>query len=694
MMGAMPFGATALLRLVAAASLAQAAPPQGSTPAAAASVRRNLLIVTFDTTRRDFVGFLGRTPSPTPNLDALAQKSVVFTDAFTVAPLTLPAHSSLLTGLYPVSHGVHENSAFKLPAGAATLAKILKEQGYATGAAVAADVLDPVFGIAQGFDRYNSPRGVAGGSLLPERRADEQVDQALADLAALRGNPPFFYWLHFFDPHYPYAAPVHFPATPEELSERDGAVRHSYVEEIHFADRELGRLLAWLEQQNLLDELVVVFAADHGESLGDTPESSHGFFLFDPTVRIPMFVRAPGLSPRQIATQVSLIDVVPTVLDLLAVDASARRFDGVDLAPLMKDGSVEPPDRALLLESWFAWLNYGWAPFDGCVQASFKYLRSARRELFDRSSDPRETRNLFDPAAPSSRFFVRRLEALRASAAARLESDPLELDAEERARLEKLGYAVATTRDDAPFDGAGGASPLPDAYTKAPLLKRLEEVTAAQANGRLDAAADLLRALVKQEPKSASLDEQLGLVLVDLAGRAAATRDPSALLDEAEERLRSALELDGRRAHAHFGLALCAVQRCERLRAAQRAARERGDLEGAKRLAPEERAQARRALRSFRDALVFDPGLSDCMMDLARFLESEAARALRASDLAEALADEREIVALIDRLLARLPADAKNRKELADHRAQAQARIVELERGGKSEKSERKDGAR
>lgn len=685
MMGAMPLGASALLRFVAAASLAQAGPP----PAA----RRNLLIVTFDTTRRDFVGFLGRSPSPTPNLDALAQRSVIFTDAYTVAPLTLPAHASLLTGLYPVSHGVHENSAFKLPASAATLAKILKEQGYATGAAVAADVLDPVFGIAQGFDRYSSPRSVAGGSLLPERRADEQVDQALADLAALRGKPPFFYWLHFFDPHYPYAAPVHFPATPEELSEKDGAVRHSYVEEIRFADRELGRLLTWLEQQKLLEDLVVVFAADHGESLGDTPESSHGFFLFDPTVRIPLSIKAPGLTPKRSAVQVSLIDVVPTVLDLLQIDATAQRFDGVDLAPLMKDGSVEPPQRALLLESWFAWLNYGWAPFDGIVEAKFKYLRSARRELFDRLADPRETKNLFDPAEPPSRYFVRRLEAARASAAARLAGDPLELDSEERARLEKLGYAVATTRDDAPFDGAGGASPLPDAYAKAPLLKSLEEVTAAQANGRLDRAADLLRTLVKQEPKSASLQEQLGLVLVDFAERDAMAGARS-LLDEAEEHLRTTLELDGRRAHAHFGLALCAVQRCERLRAEQRAARERGDLEGAKRLAPEERAQARRALRSFRDALAFDPALDDCMMDLARFLEGEAARALRANDLAAALADEREIVSLVDRLLARLPADAKSRKELADHRAQAQARIAELEKGGTDGKGERKDGDR
>jgi choline-sulfatase len=687
----MSIGAASLLRAFIVASLAQAAP------------RRNLLVVTFDTTRRDFVGFMGRSPSPTPNLDVLAAKSVVFTDAWTVAPLTLPAHASLLTGLYPLSHSVHENSAYRLPASATTLAEILKGQGYATGAAVAADVLDPIFGIAQGFDRYSAPRGVAGGSLLPERRADEQVDLALADLAELAGpaehaeptdragpraKPPFFYWLHLFDPHFPYAAPVRLPAAPGELAEKDGAVRHSYVEEIHFADRELGRLLAWLEQKKLLDDLVVVFAADHGESLGDTPESSHGFFLFDPTVRIPMFLHAPGIAPRRIAAQVALIDVVPTLLDLLQVDAAGLEFDGVDLAPLMRDAAAEPPERALLLESWFAWLNYGWAPFDGCVQHDFKYLRSARRELFDRAADPRETKNLFDPAEPRSQAFVRRLEALKRSAAAKLAADPLELDAEERARLEKLGYAVATTRDEAPADPAGGPAPLPDAYTKAPLIQSLEEVTAAQAGGRLEEAARLLRALVQQEPKSASLHEQLGLVLVDLAERAGATRDPTPWVDEAEQHLKAALALDGRRAHAHLGIALCAVKRCELLRNELRVARERNDADAVRRLVPEERAQSDRARRSFRDALALDPGLTDCMMDFARFLEGEAARALRSNKRSEELADEREIVELIDRLLARLPADAPSRKELGDHRARAAKRVGELEKG------ESKDGDR
>jgi arylsulfatase A-like enzyme len=372
--------------LAACASAQQAA-------AAAPQKPRSLLVVTFDTTRRDCMGFLGESPSVTPNLDKLAARSCVFTDAYTVAPITLPAHCSLMTGLYPISHGVHENTSFKLPQTAVTLAEILKQHGYATAATVGAIVLDPMFGLDQGFDHYDSPnrRDAHVGINVAERHADEQADLALKEIAALAPKAPFFYWVHFFDPHFPYEAPEHLAVTPGVAALPDEMARHAYLEELWYADKHFGRVLDQLESQGLAKELVVVFAADHGESLGDTPEPAHGYFLFDPTVRIPLLIRDPAQAPRRVETQASLVDVVPTVLDLLGVPADPElRFDGADLAPIVRGTTGEGPERALLLETRMTALNFGWAPFDGCVQERMKYVHSARDELFDRKADPEE----------------------------------------------------------------------------------------------------------------------------------------------------------------------------------------------------------------------------------------------------------------------------------------------------------------
>ena len=660
----MPIAPTLLATLLAAPQDAAAAP---SFPARG----RNLLVITLDTARRDFMGFMGRTPSPTPHLDGLARESVVFDDAYTVAPLTLPAHASLFTGLYPRSHGVHENSAFKVPSGARTLAEVLRDHGYATGAAVGAFVLDAMFGLDQGFQSYDAPEVTGAGHVLrTQRPAVAVIDRALEDLARLARTPPFFYWIHLYDPHFPYLRPDVPPPLPTFVVDGDRYARMMYEEEIRYSDLQIGRLLAALRRHAILDDLVILFASDHGESLRDAPEGSHGFFLFDSTVRIPMFLRAPGLAPRRVAAQVSLVDVMPTLLPLLGPAGIAEpdlQFDGVDLAALMTGEASDPPDRAILLESWYAWLNHGWAPFDGCVQGPLKHLRSHRLELFDRAADPEEKRNVFDPEEPRSRLLARRLDDLVANPATRLERDALSLSGRDLARLKAMGYAAAAARTDDPPDG----STLPDVYGKIEVIQAMEEVVQAGALQDTAREIELLRGLVVQEPQSASLREALGILLVKAGPEH---------FDEAERNLRSAIRIEPKSSRSHFALGRLFHQRADAVRDEIRRRREQGEERDALREAlAEERRLARRAMRSYRTTIEFEPDYPDAIERLARMLTEDADRSARAGELEEARAGLKEADELFGRWLGFMPEAHPERPQIEKNRAWLQKRRAELE---------------
>ncbi len=646
--------------------------PQGGGPsdAKAPAKPRNLLVITLDTTRRDFMGFLGRTPSPTPNLDRLAAKSVVFTDAYTPAPLTLPAHSALFTGRYPRSLGVHENSAYKLPQSARTLAEVLHDRGFATSAVVGAFVLDPMFGLDQGFQSYDAPAlGGAGNAMLTQRPAAEVVTQTLSDLARRDGKAPFFCWVHLFDPHFPYRPPGESPP-PGFLVDDQANLRQLYEQEIRYADGQIGRLLTQLEREGLLEDLVVLFCADHGESLGDAPEASHGYFLFDPTVRIPMLLRCPGIAPRRVEAQVSLVDVVPTLLDLLGIDEVAdptTRFDGVDLAPLLRDPAVEPPDRALLLEAWYAWINFGWAPFDGCVQGALKLVRSHRLELFDRAANPGEERGLVATDDPRARAMARRLDELVRSTDAPLPRDPILLSGADLDRLAALGYSAAARGDEAP-DGAT----LPDAYEKLAVIRALEDVVAARYAGDRNREVELLRGLVAAEPGSADLRERLGVALVNLG---------AAHLDEAEEHLRAVLSLQPKASRSHYALGRAAEVRAGLRHEQIRKGREQGQHGDELRDAlADEHEQAQRAILSYKACLEFEPHFPDAIERLVRLLREEAERSVRAGAMGEALDGFREVDLLLARWLAFMPASHPDRSKVANNRAWIARRRAELEK--------------
>jgi choline-sulfatase len=608
----------------------------------------SLLIVTLDTTRRDFMGFLGHAPTLTPRLDEFSKECVVFEDAFTVAPLTLPAHTSLMTGLYPLSHRLRDNGIASLPESAVTLAEALRGAGYATGASVASFVLARCFGLDQGFVTWHEPPRAPGrGDLyVSELPADRMVDLALADLANLASvKGPFFYWLHLFDAHFPYAAPGSVPRPTHDPDEERAERRRLYGEEIAFVDRNVGRLLDALRARPDFAKLTVVVTADHGESLGDGREPTHGYFLYDPTVRIPLLIRHPGAPPRRVAAQVSLVDLMPTLLELLGTSRGDLAFDGASVAELVRGTSDEAPERTIALESWYGYANFGWAPLEACVVGPIKFQRARVRRLFDRAADPTERLNLWKAGEPRARALEARLDWTLGHPAAALVPGGIELSSADSDELRRLGYVDPRALDLANHPD-GAALDEPEDHLDDVLL--LEQVSSAFMAGKKDEAIRLMRTLLERMPRSVILHEQLASLLLLL-------RTPEAL-DEAERHLHAALALDFRRGKNHYNLGLVGMRRAALAEQA-----------GSQAQADAHRAAA---IESFRKALALDPTSPETLANLAALLGAQAQR-LPAASSAERTKLVLEAAALYERFLAAVPADHPDRRKIEEARDEA-----------------------
>ena len=284
--------------------------------------RPNVVLVTLDTTRADHLGCYGDADARTPAIDGLATGGILFSQAATPAPLTLPAHASILTGLYPTYHGVRLNGTTALGPDRTTLAEVFSERGYRTGAFVGAFVVDGRWGLNQGFATYDDRFDLGKFKRLDlaavQRPGNEVVDAALEWLNGRR-DQPFFAWIHLYDPHSPYEP-------PEPFRTQHGArgLAGLYDGEIAFADQQVGRLVSWLETAGLTGRTIVVIAGDHGEGLGSHGEGTHGFFLYDYALHVPLIISTPfdQLRGGRVDDQVSLVDVFPTVLD-----AGGHRLD-------------------------------------------------------------------------------------------------------------------------------------------------------------------------------------------------------------------------------------------------------------------------------------------------------------------------------------------------------------------------------
>ncbi len=371
-------------------------------PGSSSAPTVDVVLITMDTTRADHLGCYGATRVRTPALDALAARGVRVTDAETPVPLTLPAHATILTGAYPPCHGVRHNGMFRLPSASETLAEALRRRGYATGAVIAATTLDSQFGLSQGFDSYDED--LSGGHEIPdikvkERRAEEVTRRALR-FVRLAGDKRFFLWAHYFDPHTDYAPPPPFA---------DEYATDLYAGEIAYMDREIGRLVEGIEKARGSDALILwAVAADHGEGLGEHGEPTHGLFLYESTVRVPLIFALPSVLPTGVACDepADLADVTPTILDLLG-SSPLRSAQGRSLTVELKsaavtgaaserarDASPSGGPGARYLETYYPYFGFGWNAVTALRSGRFKYIEAPCPELYDLAADPGEQTNL------------------------------------------------------------------------------------------------------------------------------------------------------------------------------------------------------------------------------------------------------------------------------------------------------------
>jgi arylsulfatase A-like enzyme len=348
--------------------------------------RLNVVLVTLDTTRADRIGCYGWTRARTPNLDGLATAGVRFENVYSQVPLTTPAHCSIMTGTYPLFHKVHNNGSYVLPAEVTTLAETLKGRGFETAAFVGSFTVDSRLGLAQGFDVYDDrlTEGEAFKPLNAERKA-EKVYAAFRGWLDRSEKRPFFCWVHFFDPHLPYEPPA-----PYSVDFADSP----YDGEIAYMDHYVGQVIAALREKNLLPETLLVLAGDHGEAFGEKVESGHGIFLYDGTLRVPMIFSAEGHLPRGLVLKprVRLIDIAPSILDLLGLPAPAE-IQGTSLLPHIS--GRQKANLGSYVETYFPRENYGWSELVGLIEGDWKLIKAPKPELYNLKTDPREIVNAF-----------------------------------------------------------------------------------------------------------------------------------------------------------------------------------------------------------------------------------------------------------------------------------------------------------
>lgn len=510
-----------------AASCRRAAEP-AHTPIAPGALRgSNVLLVTVDTLRADRVGAYGSTRGVTTSIDALAKAGVRFERTYAHAPLTLPSHASLLTASYPTRNGVHDNGTFRLGDSTTTVAEVLKRAGYRTGAFVGAFVLDARFGLGRGFDVYDDRMFGRGGDVEFVQRSAEQVlapaydwimsgglgletrsseaanaspqpssPQPPASSPQSQAPSPWFAWVHLYDPHEPYAPPE--PYRTRYASE-------PYDGEIAYADASLGSFLDRLRQANALTHTLVIVTSDHGESLGEHGERAHGLFAYDATLRVPLVMWAPpALRPGLFGDTMRLVDMVPTVLDLLGTSPMTN-VDGRSVRPFM--GGEQPFDRpASYFEALNANLTRGWAPLTGVVHDRLKLIDLPVPELYDLDADPGEQHNLYAQQRARARDLEARLDGVASTASPIVPSAPIDADAS--ARLRALGYVVSSSSR--PRKAYGSAD---DPKNLVHLNRALDEAEAAWGRGDADTAVRTLDAIVRERPDFVIAYDRLGYVL-------------------------------------------------------------------------------------------------------------------------------------------------------------------------------------
>lgn len=476
-----------LAAVSAADSSDTAKEPTGPRPA-----RPDILLITLDTTRADALGCFGGNLKTTPNLDRVAGRSHLFERCEASVPQTMPSHTTIFSGLHPFNHGVRKNLAVMVGSDVPLVTEELHRRGYSTGAFVSSFVVDGRFGLARGFEHFDGPdlRPRDGGGM--ERRAAETVRAAVDWIGEQEAH--WFAWVHLFDPHAPYDPPEpfasRFPDSP-------------YHGEVAYMDNEVGRLIGALVAQGLFDSTVVVIAGDHGESLGEHGEETHGILLYEATTRVPLLIHMPGQKAAERHSHpVGLIDIAPTIREMVGIETPG---DGRSLLPVLEGKNEGLGGRILYIESLEGYLRNGWAPLFALVGSGHKYIEAPKPELYDLGADPDESRDLLSVRTELADAFGRRLTEIRPENES-FGGETIVLSADEEAALLALGYVEGS-----PGAGAGTRRNPMEAIHLAPVHQQALEAKAA---GDLDRAAALFRRELGQDPESPVLLWYLGSCLV------------------------------------------------------------------------------------------------------------------------------------------------------------------------------------
>lgn len=443
----------------------------------------NVLLITIDTLRADHVSAINKnSPVKTVAIDSVAKEGAVFTRAFAHTPLTLPSHASILTGLTPVAHGIHDNSGFRLSDKYTTLAELLKKEGYNTGAFVSAFPLDSRFGLNQGFNVYDDKYG-AGRKFqffFAERRAEKTL--SLVEKWLKKAGNKWFLWVHLFDPHQPYNPPEPYSSKYKN---------DLYSGEIAYTDYELGKFFQFLKKNGLWKNTVIVITADHGEALGEHGERTHGYFAYNATLHVPLIIRYPGIKHVITDKKVSHIDIFPTLCDVLNVP-EPDFLQGKSLIPEIKGKGSG--DKVIYFEALSAYYNRGWAPLRGFIKESIKYISLPIREVYNIERDFNETHNL------ASGYDTVELEKqlkkiIEKYSKGFTTQERSRLSTEEMKKLQSLGYVVGTAKKKKFY------SKSDDLKVLLPYHLKLMDAIRLYSEGKVEDAIPLLEEVVKQRPE-------------------------------------------------------------------------------------------------------------------------------------------------------------------------------------------------
>ncbi len=473
----------------------------------ARDTRPNIILITLDTTRADRMGFLGSKRGLTPHLDAMAQQGVVFTRAYSHVPITTASHTTILTGTYPQFNHVNDFGiplSPKLP----YLPDLLHAQGYHTGAFVGSLILDPLDGTAPGFDRgfevydagFHLRRHGADRYKTVERRAGDVVNHALAWLSQLP-NGPFFLWVHLYDAHDPYDPPApyktRFSAQP-------------YDGEIAYADSCVGKLLDEIRKHGLYDETLISVMADHGESLGAHGENTHGIFLYDETLHVPLVFKLPAShsAGQRIETRARLVDVAPTILQEAGL-AIPKEMQGESLSNLMKPAAKAASaadDRSAYAETDYPHRAFGWSSLRALRTGKYLYIRAPERELYNQAADPEDAHNLAPTAKAVADTLSSQLDAFRARTSQTL-VNLAKPDAEQMQKLQALGYVASDSSEAKDSDKLNGTDPK----TKIQVSNLLHDAMFDIEDARYQEAIPLLKKTLAEEPNLPVANMQYGI---------------------------------------------------------------------------------------------------------------------------------------------------------------------------------------